>query len=183
MKNIISAITILAIFASCNSNQNSEKELELQKKELDLKQKELALKEKQLSMDSIQNAKPTGIKTASFPEQRQKEEKDELVKAIKSIKAKFVNKNEKLFLIIGEKEFLVERDFTPSDLGISNESQCKEQSCIASCGYAVGSTSREYKTTLESSGEIRVTKISLFRQMGSVYPEEEVILRISKKDY
>ncbi len=48
MKKIIIIIAISSIFTSCNSNQTSEKELELQKKELNLKQRELEIRENEI---------------------------------------------------------------------------------------------------------------------------------------
>ena len=178
MKKLITIVGVV-IFASflltsCGQNNLKQKELELKERELALKEKELDLKVVQKSNTSYTDS------TNANKEQKVKTEQQKVTNAQnKPIKAKFVDKNRKLILVINSKEFIIQKDFNVIELN-----QGTEKGALAVCSIGGGSGGTTWTAKLNNkNGEITVVENAETRGGGETNGDERVVLKIKKGDY
>jgi len=171
MKKTIILFCITAFF-SCNSNNNAEKESGLRKKELALEEKERSLKEKELAIDSTQKTDP-GNKNIN----PQKDELPNTNLQIPITSANFVVLNEKLYLKINGKQFLIPK----GKVEVWPITITKEPNSIASCNMSMGGPwSADYIAKLKPNGDIVVEEDYYSQYDGD---SKTTILKIEKSKY
>ena len=153
MKNsitILGAVVIASIlFVGCGQNSNKQKELEL-------KERELALKEKEFALDSIRNTKATvpnsAKETTNIDAQTSSESNIQNSKPKNNVLvSSFFVKNDKLFLKLNGKQFLVPK----GKVEIWPIQVIKKPNTIAACLITMGlSWSAEYYAVLKNDGSI-----------------------------